>query len=284
MRVSLFTNHGALNSPPIFTAFAEGCDANIVFNDMDADIAVIWSILFAGRMEGNRKVWEHFTRLGRPIIVIEVGALKRNETWRVGLGGINNGAEFANHINLEEDRVEKFGIKLKPWKTDGQFITIATQRPDSHQWSSMPTVEVYLRNAIREIRQYSERDIVIRPHPRDRITDFPSIAREVRNVFFDVPKHTGIADNFNFSDILDRSWCVINHSSNPAIEATIRGVHTFTGCQSFAYPMSIKNWRSIEDPPRLDRSLWSQQLTHIEWWPEEIAEGKPWKRLKNYLW
>jgi hypothetical protein len=148
----------------------------------------------------------------------------------------------------------------------------------------MPTVETYVRNAVREIRQYSERDIVIRPHPRDRITDFPSIAREVRNVYFDVPKHTGVEDNFNFSDILDRSWCVVNHSSNPAIEATIRGVHTFTGTQSFAYPMSIRSWRDVENPPRLDRNLWLQQLTHIEWWPEEIAQGKPWNRLKNYLW
>lgn len=284
MRVSLFTDHGALNSPPIFTAFAEGCDADIVFNDMDADVAVIWSILFAGRMEGNRKVWEHFTKQGKPIIVIEVGALKRNETWRVGLGGINNGAEFANHTNLEEDRVEKFGIKLQPWKTDGQFITIATQRPDSHQWSSMPTVEVYLRNAIGKIREHSSRDIVIRPHPRDRITDFHGVAAEFKDVFFDVPRNTGIDDNFNFSDILDRSWCVINHSSNPAIEAVINGVHAYTSCQSFAYPMSIKQWRDIESPPCNNREQWLKELTHIEWWPDEISEGKPWKRLKDYLW
>ena len=134
---------------------------------------------------------------------------------------INFVLEFANHTNLEEDRVEKFGIKLQPWKTDGQFITIATQRPDSHQWSSMPTVEVYLRNAIGKIREYSSRDIVIRPHPRDRITNFHGVAAEFKDVFFDVPRNTGIDDNFNFGDILDRSWCVVNHSSNPAIEAVI---------------------------------------------------------------
>ena len=48
--------------------------------------------------------------------------------------------------------------------------------------------------------------------------------------------------------------------------------------------MSIRNWRDIENPPRKDRNLWLQQLTHIEWWPDEIAEGKPWNRLKSYLW
>tara|TARA_B100002019_G_C21245231_1_gene587916 strand:- start:923 stop:1777 length:855 start_codon:yes stop_codon:yes gene_type:complete len=284
MRVSLFTNYGALNSPPIFDAFAEGCDENIVWNDMDADVAVIWSILFAGRMAPNREVWDHYTKRNRPIIVIEVGALLRNETWRVGIGGINNGANFANKENLEEDRVEKFGIKLKPWKEEGQFITIATQRPDSHQWSSMPTVETYVQNAVNNIRKHCDKDIVIRPHPRDRITDFEKISKENKNVYFDVPKSIGESDKVNFSDILSRSYCVVNHSSNPALEATINGIHTFTGCQSFAYPMSIKHWGNLTNPPREDRELWLKQLTHIEWWPEEIAKGKPWNRLKNYLW
>ena len=88
----------------------------------------------------------------------------------------------------------------------------------------------------------------------------------------------------NFSDILSRSYCVVNHSSNPALEAVINGINVFTGTQSFAYPMSMKHWGELNDPPHLDRNLWLQQLTHIEWWPEEIAEGKPWNRLKNYLW
>lgn len=284
MRVSLFTNYGALNSGPVFTSFAEGCDEQIVYNDMDADVAVIWSILFAGRMAPNREVWKHYNERKRPIIVLEVGALRREETWRVGIGGINNGAEFANKDNLEPDRVSKFGIELKPWIEDNQFITIATQRPDSHQWSTMPTVETYVQNAVNNIRLHTEKDIVIRPHPRDRITDFNKIAKENKNVYFDVPKSIGDGDKVNFNDILARSYCVVNHSSNPALEAVINGINVFTGTQSFAYPMSMKHWGDLNNPPHLDRNLWLQQLTHIEWWPEEIAEGKPWNRLKNYLW
>lgn len=284
MRVSLFSKYGALNSPQIFDAFAEGCDEHIVWNDMEADVAVIWSILFAGRMAPNKQVWEHYNSRGKPIIVIEVGALKRNETWRVGIGGINNGANFANKEDLIEDRVDKFNIKLKPWIEDGQFITIATQRPDSHQWSTMPTVETYVQNAIRNIREYSDKDIVIRPHPRDRITDFHRIARENRDVFFDTPRHTGVEDNFNFKDILNRSYCLVNHSSNPALEATINGIYTFTGTQSFAYPMSIRSWADLTAPPQKDRTQWLKELVHIEWWPDEIAKGIPWQRLKKHLW
>lgn len=284
MRVSLFTEYGALNSAPIFSAFAEGCDETVVYNDMDADVAVIWSVLFAGRMAGNKKVWEHFKRQNKPVIVLEVGALKRDETWKVGIGGINNHAQFANKTDHEKGRWERFGIELKPYVNDGQFITIATQRADSHQWSGMPTTDVWLGNAIHEIRKYSKRDIVIRPHPRDGLTDYNKIARDNSNVFFDIPKRTGVGDAVNFDDILSRSWLVVNHSSGPGIQAAFNGVHTYTGTASMAYPLSCRTWSHIENPPRVDRTQWCNEIAHSEWWVDEIAEGKPWNRLKTYIW
>lgn len=284
MKVSLFTNNGALNSKPIFDAFANGCDEEVVYNDMDADVAVIWSILFAGRMAGNEEVWNHFKKKDKPVIVIEVGALKRNESWKVGIGGINNHANFANKDNIDSDRLSKFNIKLKPYVDDGQFITIATQRPDSFQWSGMPANEVWVGNAINNIRQHSSRDIVIRPHPRDRVTNYQQIANEHKNVYFDIPQHIGNYDAFNFDDILKRSWLVVNHSSGPGIQAAFEGIHTFTGTASMAYPLSCRSWSEIERPPRAPRNKWLAQLVHSEWFEDEIAEGTPWKRLKPYLW
>ena len=284
MRVSLFTEYGALNSAPIFSAFAEGCDEEVVYNDMDADVAVIWSILFAGRMAGNKKVWDHFKKQNKPVIVLEVGALKRDETWKVGIGGINNHAQFGNRTDHIPGRWERFGIELKPYVEDGQFITIATQRADSHQWSGMPPTHVWVGHAINEIRKYSKRDIVIRPHPRDGITDYHSIARDYNGVFFDIPQRTGVGDAVNFDDILARSWLVVNHSSGPGIQAAFNGVHIYTGTASMAYPLSCRSWSHIEKPPRVDRTEWCNELAHSEWWVDEIAEGIPWKRLKDYIW
>ena len=284
MRVSLFTEYGALNSAPIFSAFAEGCDEEIVYNDMDADVAVIWSVLFAGRMAGNKKVWDHFKKRDRPIIVLEVGALKRNETWKVGIGGINNHANFGNRENFIQGRWDKFGIELKPYIEDGQFITIPTQRADSHQWSGMPATSVWLGNAIENIRKFSKRDIVIRPHPRDGLTDYNQISRDNAGVYFDIPERTGVGDAVNFDDILSRSWLVVNHSSGPGIQAAFNGTHIFTGTASMAYPLSVRSWDNIENPPRVDRARWVKELAHTEWWVDEIAEGIPWKRLKNYIW
>ena len=72
MKVSLFTAYGALNSPPIFEALGRGiesCGDSIVHNDRDADVAVIWSILFAGRMEPNQDVYNDFKSRGKPVTV-----------------------------------------------------------------------------------------------------------------------------------------------------------------------------------------------------------------------
>ena len=93
MKVSLWTNYGAGNSGPIFDAFAAGCvhhGNDVVYNDPSADVNVIWSVLFYGRMAPNKEVWEQ----GKPTIVLEVGGIKRGTTWKVGLNGINRDAYF----------------------------------------------------------------------------------------------------------------------------------------------------------------------------------------------
>ena len=57
MIFSLWTDNGAMNSKPVFQAFEKslkdaGC--TVVHNSLDADVAVIWSVLWHGRMAQNK--------------------------------------------------------------------------------------------------------------------------------------------------------------------------------------------------------------------------------------
>ena len=116
MKFSLWTNHGALNSKPIFDAFAYSClDAGhtVGYNDKSADVDVIWSVLWYGRMANNRAIWERAEQNKKPIIVLEVGGLKRNITWKVGLNGINREAYFGPKGN-DSTRAKKLGLECKP--------------------------------------------------------------------------------------------------------------------------------------------------------------------------
>ena len=60
MKFSLWRDHGALNSRPVFDAFANSLvDAgyDVSNNDRSSDVDVIWSVLWHGRMAANKRIW-----------------------------------------------------------------------------------------------------------------------------------------------------------------------------------------------------------------------------------
>ena len=73
MKFGLWTAYGALNSKSVFEAFAKGASKlghNVVVNE-EADIEVIWSILWHGRMARNKLIWDRNRKENKPIIVLE---------------------------------------------------------------------------------------------------------------------------------------------------------------------------------------------------------------------
>ena len=92
MKIAYFPNQTALQSEPIWQAFLEGCKNNNIIpveNSMDAVAAVIWSVLWHGRMKSNQQVYNHYRNQNKPVFIIEVGALKRGTTWKISLNHIN---------------------------------------------------------------------------------------------------------------------------------------------------------------------------------------------------
>ena len=114
MRFRLYREYGALNSPPVFDAVEYGLrqQGHDIVTDNE-DVSVIWSVLWAGRMRQNKLIYERCQQQGKPILIIEVGNLKRGETWRISLDHINNLGKFGNNINLDPHRPEKLGVKLQ---------------------------------------------------------------------------------------------------------------------------------------------------------------------------
>ena len=167
MIFSLWTHYGALNSKPVFEAFANSLLNNghsVLYNNDTADVNVIWSVLFNGRMAGNKAVWEQH----KPTIVLEVGGIQRGTTWKVGLNGINRDGDYFSTGN-NNDRARLLGLELKPWRTDGEYILIAGQHDKSLQWQNMPSMSNWFLDTYDTIRQHTDRPIIFRPHPRCRL-------------------------------------------------------------------------------------------------------------------
>lgn len=282
MKFNLHARYGALNSKPVFDAFHAGATAlghDVVVDDTDG-IDVIWSVLFNGRMGGNRAIWEANQRQERPTIVLEVGGIKRGNTWKVGLNGINRDAYFGPSGN-DNSRSNNIGITLTPWTHQGEFILVCGQHDKSLQWTNMSRMSNWFLDTYDEIRKYTSRTIIFRPHPRCRLEH---IERGLHNVTRREPQYiNGTYDDFDmgFSDI----FATVSWSSNPGIHSIINGVPAFVGPSSLAYPVAndISNMAKILDPIRPDRQQWLNDYAHTEWTIEEISQGIPLKRLTSKL-
>ena len=281
MKFSLFREHGAQNSKPVFDAFADSLRSNghvVVDNSYDCDVGVIWSVLWNGRMAPNKKIWEDFHNLNKKVIVLEVGGLVRGKTWKVAIDGINRDANFGNGGN-DSTRANQLGLKLKPWSLGGDRIIICGQHDKSNQCKEMPTMSTWLLDTIRQIRERTDMPIVWRPHPRCPV---PGIEHEYKNVIREQPIQVkDTYDDFDFD--CTGAYAVVNWSSNPATHAVMQGVPVFVGPSSLAYDVGNKDFTTIGMPKRPDRTQWLNDIAHTEWTLEEIAEGKPLNRLTSYL-
>jgi hypothetical protein len=274
----LYREFGSLNSPPVFNAFQQGILAtgNKIVNSNE-DVAVIWSGLWHGRMSGNQTIYHRRIRQEKPTIIIEVGNLLRNYTWRIGINNINALGEFGNSDNLDYDRPKKLSIDLKPVKQNRKSeILIAGQHELSLQWETQPPMSVWVDRIASELKKYTNRTIKFRPHPRARY----GTSYQINKYSVDRPAQLpGSYDDYNF----DYNYhCVINFNSGPSVQAAVNGCPVICDQSSLAYPVSdqIEN---IENISLLDREDWFIKLSHTEWTVEEIASGIPLRRLLPYL-
>lgn len=276
MRFRLYREHGALNSKPVFDAFEQGARSlgHEIVNSDDA-IPVIWSVLWQGRMQANQAIYKKFRNLNKPVVIIEVGNLKRGHTWRICVNHINGLGDFGNFQELDLNRPQKLGISLQPVKENRrQEILIASQHRASLQWEGMPSMSQWVEDTVKKIRNHSDRKIVVRPHPRS------PISINVPGVTIEIPKQ--IPGSYDDFDIDYNYHCVINHNSGPAVQAVIYGTPVICDSTSLAGNLSGK-FEEIESIQLSDRTDWFLNLCHTEWTVPEIAQGIPLKRLESKI-
>ena len=285
MKISCFTNYGPLNSKPVFQAFlnsVKNAGDNVLENtdDGNCDVAVIWSVLWQGRMAKYRNIWQTYRDKNKPVVVLEVGGIKRNETWKIGINGINREADFANQ-NVDGERWKKFNIELQPWKQTGDKIIICGQHSNSHQWRNNPPMTTWFDQQITQIRKHTDKPIVIRPHPRNGVS---LNAKKYQNVKIVTPQRDRRTyDDTDLAERLKSAWAVVSHSSNPAMTAVFSGIPVYVSEASLSYDVGNVSYENINHPNMPDRQQWANKLAYTEWWTDEIEQGLPWARIKKRL-
>ena len=272
MRVAYFPNQCAQNSGPVLQAMLDSlrrCGHAVEQNTWDADAVIIWSVLWSGRMAANQAVWSHYRNLGRPVIVIDIGALYRGETWKIALNSITANGYYGHQENLDWDRPRKLGISLAINVTRNPRIVIAAQHARSLQVVGLVSMEGWVVQQVEQLRKVTDRPIVVRPHPRSAL-DWAGLVHLPRDVVIEKP--VKLANTYDSYNLAFDCHAIINHNSGPGIQAALAGTRPIVDSSSLAYPVSI-DINNIELPYDTDRDQWLVEICHTEYTLEEIRQG-----------
>jgi len=270
-RLAYFPQYTAMNSGPVLEAFLDSARSKYQpkMGDMDADVAVIWSCLWNGRMASNKAVYEAYRRQGKPVIIVEAGALKRNITWKIAVNNITTEGHYGHTENLDWDRPRKLGIKLEQQQGNNGKILIAAQHHKSLQLQHLTSQEQWIQEQVKTIQDQTDREIIVRSHPRSPLQIPSEIPRKI----------TGTYDDYNFDA---NYYCVVNYSSGPGIQAAIQGTPVITSELSLASPISndINRMRKMENRAT---DQWLTEICHTEYLVDEIQRGVWLDRLEQWV-
>lgn len=277
--LAFFPSQCALNSGPVIDALLRSARAQgitIQDNSMDADAVILWSVLWHGRMRANQQVYEHYRSRGRPVIIAEVGALRRNHTWKIAINNVNGLGYYGHERDLDPDRPRRLGLSIKHTLDRAPHVLIACQNSHSLQMYNVPDQVAWVRDQIQLIRQYSDRPIWVRPHPRSPL----NINFKAAGVEIQLPRKT--PHTYDDFDLDLACHAVVNINSGPGILAPLQGVPVIVDETSLARPVAI-SIKDIERPPEIDRQQWLIEISHTEYEIPELEQGLWLKRLQSKL-
>jgi hypothetical protein len=282
MRVAYFPNQCALNSVPVVQAMLYALNQagiETVANSYDADTAIIWSVLWSGRMSANHEVWMRYRDTGRPVIVVDVGSLYRGETWKIAVNSITADGHYGHTENLNWDRPRKLGISIALNFTTNPRIIIAAQHARSLQVAGLASMESWIVDQVKQLRTVTDRPIVVRPHPRSAL-NWAGLVHLPKDVVIEKP--VKVANTYDSYNLAFDCHAMVNYNSGPGIQAALAGTRPIVDASSLAHPVSI-SMDNIEQPYTVDRDQWLVEICHTEYTVKEIEEGMWLKRIESAL-
>ena len=238
-------------------------------NSWDADAVIIWSVLWSGRMAANQAVWSRYKEQGKPVIVVDVGALYRGETWKIALNSITADGFYGHQENLDWNRPKKLGISLAINVSRNPRIVIAAQHARSLQTVGLCSMEGWVIQQVEQLRTITDRPIVVRPHPRSSL-DWAGLVHLPLDVVIEQPVR--IDNTYDSYNLAFDCHALVNHNSGPGIQAALAGTRPIVDTTSLARPVSVR-LDQIELPYTVDRDQWLTEICHTEYTLEEIKKG-----------
>jgi len=191
------------------------------------------------------------------------------------------GNYFTDNINpLRWQQIKQdLDIDLKPWTNNGRYILLCLQRNGGWSMAGKDVMD-WCNSTIKEIKKYTDRQIVIRAHPGD-IKRANTYLKKLNDPSVLISRKPNIIDDFK------NSWATVTYNSSPGVASAIEGVPVFVTdsnpCISQAYDVCNTELSKIESPLMPDRQNWIEKLSMSHYNFNDLQNGTAWKIIKEYL-
>jgi hypothetical protein len=175
------------------------------------------------------------------------------------------------------------GIYLKDYRTAGNHILLCLQRNGGWSMSGVD-VQDWAIETIAKIRSYTDRPILIRPHPGDKASKEYLNPRSAKcRIKFS--KNIVLSANLNLVDDLRNCWAAVNYNSSPVVGAAIEGVPIFVMDPARSQCKEIANTdlAQIENPLLPNRQQWVERLSMFHWNFDELKSGECWSHMRSFI-
>jgi DNA polymerase III delta prime subunit len=174
-------------------------------------------------------------------------------------------------------------IKIESQKTNGRNILICLQRNGGWSMGNVSVID-WTIDVIRNIRQYSDRPIVVRTHPGDKKA-IHSYIPKLQKLFKNNKSIQITAGTRPLEHDLDNTWAVVNHNSSSIVGPIIMGYYSFITdpVQSQCAEVTNTDFSKLENPQMPDRSEWIKKLSQCHWSFDDTRSGRCWSHMRNYV-
>lgn len=273
---------------------AVGVDCNIFFTVEEAlssgcDFFVQTNIY--NQWKDHREIYQQIKNTEKPILVVESPVFRFiNDQVYKWYRLSWNSYLFPEAVYPWEDDSERwdwiskeYDLKLKPWQTTGDLITIALQKFSDSSLNSLysekdikpfPVYLEWLENVVETLESIGYKKIVLRPHPLNNETQI----KKVINAF---NKCTVSKANSYWS----LSKCVLTFNSLFALDSLYNGIPSISLSETSLQSQFLDpNITQINDDRRFfDRQQMFNKLSYCQWREDEVRSGIPFRKLLGLI-
>lgn len=189
----------------------------------------------------------------------------------------DNNIDPSRWLKIQQDT----NIKLLDKKQKGAWIVLMLQRNGG--WSMEgQDVQQWALQTIKKIRQYTDRPIIIRPHPGDK--QAIKYLNPNKTVIKNLPNVKISPQGRSLEEDLQKAWAVVNHNSSAIVGPIIQGYHAFItdALTSQCAEVAHTDFSMIDTPQEFDRQRWLERISMFHWKFSELEDGSCWRHMRNY--